>query len=113
MKMIRIFFSLLLAGFTLSFSSCQTTGNVVTDLQGFWNSPNVQTELQSIQTMAFNFVTAFVTAHIGGTTKLKASSPVVIAATDQYVTAIKAKFPDAPDSVIRNAVTTNFANALK
>src|ERR1022692_147759 len=117
MKMIHRFASiaalLFVATFCMGVSQCNTTGNFATDAAAVWNSPSVQAELTQVQTLAFNFVNAFLTSHLGGNVRLSVQSPSVQMAVETGVAQIKAAHPNVPDSVIRSAIKADFADKLK
>jgi predicted small secreted protein len=90
-----------LAVAALSFTSCTTTGDPGADVQSFWNSPAIQTELATIQAEAIAFINSYIQSNLGSVkrTALSANSPAVRAT----VAHLRAKYPKVPETVLRGA----------
>lgn len=81
----------------ITITGCKTTGSVGTDLQGFWNSPAMQTELTTIQNAAMSFLNGFLVTHVGAS---KSST----AAKDATLAHLETLYPNVPNVVLRGAV---------
>jgi hypothetical protein len=88
----------------LSFQSC---GTLTTNAQQIWSNPAIQAQLAAAEQMAIQFYHTWITTHLGASRNLK--SPSTQSGMASARAAIKAKYPDMPDSVISNIVTAKFA----